>query len=91
MDLTRIEINLPQKQEDRLKAYVSIELDGCFLVTGIRIVQGDKRLHVQMPNRRAKSGEHVDIAFPICKEFRCKLEEEVLAKYALSCTQNRDD
>lgn len=82
MKITSVKISIPGPQNDhRLLAYVAIELDECFMVTGLRLIQGATRMLVQMPNRRDKSGEHRDIAFPVTLEFRSMMEEMIIKKY----------
>ena len=79
MEITEVRVSL--RNEERLKAYVTITFDDCFVVRHIRIVKTDKGLLVSMPSRKLPDGSHKDIAHPISQEFRKKLETKILAVY----------
>ncbi len=67
--------------EDKLKAFVSIVIDNCFMVNDIKIIQGKDRLFLSMPSRRKKTGEFKDVAHPLNEETRSLLEDRVLEEY----------
>lgn len=79
MEITEVRISL--RNEERLKAYVTVTFDNCFVVRHIRIVKTEKGLLVSMPSRKLPDGTHKDIAHPISQEFRRKLESKVLDLY----------
>jgi stage V sporulation protein G len=68
-------------EEDKLKAFVSIILDDCFVVSDIKIIQGNNGLFISMPSKKRKNGTFRDIAHPLNNETRRKLEETIIAKY----------
>lgn len=70
------------EDEGRLKAISTVCLDGKFLVTGVRIVDGEKGLVVFMPSRKTANDEYKDICFPIKPELHKQIKETVLAAYA---------
>ena len=80
MEITEIKI-FPAKEE-RLKAYVSITFDDCFVVKDLKVIDGKSGLFVAMPSKKLKDGSHKDIAHPIQNEFRLKLDQQVLDAYA---------
>ena len=47
-------------QEEKLKAFVSIVFDQCFMVNDIKIIQGKDGLFISMPSRKKKNGEFKD-------------------------------
>lgn len=67
--------------EEKLKAFVSVVFDNCFMVNDIKIIQGKDGLFLSMPSRRKKTGEFKDVAHPLNNEFRRLLEEVVLNEY----------
>jgi stage V sporulation protein G len=67
--------------EERLKAYATIVLDDCFLVRNLRLIQGKKGLFVAMPNRRTKEGSYRDVAHPITRDLRERIERAVIEAY----------
>lgn len=79
MDITQVKV-FPVN-EDKLKAFVSVVFDHCFMVNDIKIIQGKDGLFLSMPSRRKKSGEFKDVAHPLNNETRRLLEERVLTEY----------
>ncbi|MBZ0270002.1 septation regulator SpoVG [bacterium] len=79
MELTDIRISI--RDEEKLKAFVTITFDECFVVRGVKIIHGNRGLFVAMPSRRRPDGTFQDIAHPIQSEMRDRLEEEILAAY----------
>jgi len=67
--------------EDKLKAFVSIVLDECFMVNDIKVIDGRSGLFISMPSRRKKNGEFKDVAHPLNQDTRWLLEQAVLAEY----------
>jgi stage V sporulation protein G len=67
--------------EEKLKAFVSIILDDCFVVSDIKIIQGTNGLFVSMPSKRRKNGTFRDIAHPLNTETRRRIEERIIAEY----------
>mgnify|MGYP003352283611 CR=1 FL=1 len=79
MKITEIQI-LPV-DDAKLKAYVTIVLDGCFVVRDLKIIQGVSFLFVAMPSRRRKDGTFKDIAHPVNQQTREEMESQILAAY----------
>jgi stage V sporulation protein G len=67
--------------EGKVRAVVSIILDGDFAVHDLKVIEGVERLFVAMPNRRSEDGRFQDIVHPISTEARTHLESIVLEKY----------
>ncbi len=72
--------------EDKLRAYVTITLDGCFVVRDLKVIQGTTGLFVAMPAKKRKDGTYKDIAHPLNAEMREKMERVVLAEYQKAVT-----
>ena len=79
MDITEVRISL--RDDAKLKAFASITLDDCFVIRGLKIIQGQTGTFVAMPSRKRKDGEYQDIAHPINNSTRKWMEDIVLAKY----------
>ena len=79
MEITEVRLTL--RQEERLKAFVSITFDNAFVVRGLKVIDGNTGLFVAMPSRRRKDGEFRDIAHPINNATRQMIEDAVLAEY----------
>ena len=67
--------------EDRLKAYVTIILDNCFLIREIKVINGNSGFFVAMPSKKRKDGTYRDIAHPINQETRDVMEKTILDSY----------
>ena len=80
MNITDIKIRkiIP---EGRLRAVISITIDGELAVHDIKVVQGDERLFVAMPSRKDESGIFRDIVHPISPEARQQVESQILEAY----------
>lgn len=68
--------------EDKLRAYVTITLDACFVVRDLKVIQGTAGLFVAMPAKKRKDGTYKDIAHPLNGDMREALEKRVLEEYA---------
>jgi stage V sporulation protein G len=79
MDITDVKI-FPV-EEDKLRAYVTITLDHCFVVRDLKVISGAAGLFVAMPAKKRKDGTYKDIAHPLNAETRERFEKVVLAEY----------
>lgn len=79
MEIT--EVKVFPIQEEKLKAFVSIVFDHCFMVNDIKIIQGKDGLFISMPSRKKKNGEFKDVAHPLNNETRRMIEDRILAEY----------
>jgi stage V sporulation protein G len=79
MEITDVKV-IPVDDE-KLKAFVSIVFDHCFVVTDIKVIHGPKGLFVSMPSKKRKDGTFKDIAHPLNNQMRQYLEEKVLGVY----------
>jgi stage V sporulation protein G len=67
--------------EDKLRAYVTITLDNCFVVRDLKVIHGTAGLFVAMPAKKRKDGTYKDIAHPLNAETRDMMEKAVLEAY----------
>lgn len=79
MEIT--EVKVFPVQEEKLKAFVSVVFDHCFMVNDIKIIQGREGLFISMPSRKKKNGEFKDVAHPLNNETRRVIETRILAEY----------
>ena len=85
MEIT--EVRVFPVNEERLKAYVTITLDACFVVRDLKVINGNTGLFVAMPAKRRKDGTFKDIAHPLNSETRDRMEKQILAEYAREMAQ----
>ncbi|HZI94967.1 MAG TPA: septation regulator SpoVG [Patescibacteria group bacterium] len=76
--------------EEKLKAFVSIIFDDCFVVSDIKIINGNNGLFISMPSKKRKNGTFRDIAHPLNNETRRMIEEKILARYNETLSEPRD-
>ena len=75
------EVRVYPRDEEKLKAFVTVTFDDSFVVRNLKVIQGQNGLFVAMPSRKMADGSHKDIAHPIKNEVRRMIEEKVLAAY----------
>ena len=75
------EVKVFPVNEDRLKAYVSITIDDCFVVRDLKIINGVSGLFVAMPSKKRSDGSYKDVAHPLNKTTRMILEKTILEAY----------
>lgn len=80
MQITEIRIRKVEA-EGKLKAYVTLTFDNCFVVHNVKIIEGKTGLFIAMPSRKTSSGDYKDVAHPISPEFRNELQDRILAEY----------
>ena len=67
--------------EGKLKAYVTVTFDGCFVIHNVKIIEGKTGHFIAMPSRKTSTGEYKDVAHPITPEFRTELQDKILAEF----------
>jgi stage V sporulation protein G len=75
------EIRVTMRNEDKLKAFVTVTFDKCFAVRNMKIVEGDKGIMLCMPSRKLPDGTFKDVAHPINADFRSYLEKRIFVAY----------
>ncbi|OLN27596.1 SpoVG family protein [Desulfosporosinus metallidurans] len=77
------------RPEGSIRAYASVNLNDCFAIRNVKVMDSTKGLFVAMPSYRAGNGEYKDICFPVTKEFRELLNNAVIEAYNQALTQSR--
>ncbi|MCP4548858.1 MAG: septation regulator SpoVG [bacterium] len=80
MEITEVRISL--RNDDKLKAFASITFDDCFVVRGLKIIEGANGTFVAMPSRKRNDGTYQDVAHPVNNETRHRIEARILSEYA---------
>jgi len=79
IEITEVRVSL--RNDDKLKAFVSITLNDSFVVRGLKIIRGNSGLFVAMPSRKRPDGTYQDVAHPINNETRKFIEDRILDEY----------
>ena len=88
MKISITEIRISLREDDKLKAFVSITLENAFVIRGMKIIKGSQGLFVAMPSRRKPDGGYQDLVHPINRETREEMENLILAKYYEEAEKN---
>jgi len=75
------EVRVFPVDEEKLRAYVTITIDNCFVVRDLKVIKGNNGLFVAMPSKKRKDGTFRDTAHPLNNETREMIESKVLAEY----------
>lgn len=82
MKITDVRLRtVKNENEVKLKAYADVTFEGCFVIHGLKVIDGQKGMFVAMPSRKMPDGEYKDIAHPITPELRKEITDSVIAKY----------
>ncbi len=88
MDIT--EVRVFPVDDEKLKAFVSIILDDCFVISDIKIIHGPKGLFVSMPSKKRKDGTFRDIAHPLNSDTRRRMEGQILERYRSEVSDGKE-
>lgn len=79
MEIT--EIRVFPVEEEKLKAFVSVVFDNCFIISDIKIIEGTTGLFLSMPSKKGKNGKFRDIAHPLNSDTRDWMSRQIIDKY----------
>ncbi|HLV60881.1 MAG TPA: septation regulator SpoVG [Fredinandcohnia sp.] len=79
MEIT--EVRVIPVNEDKLRAYVTITLDDCFVIRDLKVIHGNSGLFIAMPSKKRRDGTYRDIAHPLNRETREWMEQLILSEY----------
>lgn len=82
-----VRINSLTPREGNVKAIASANLDDCFAVKNIRVVEGKNGLFVSMPSYKGQDDEYHDLCFPTTPELRKQLNNAVSEAYKQAIIQ----
>ena len=80
MQITELRIRKVEN-EGKIRAYVTVTFDNCFVVHNVKIIEGQNGLFIAMPSRKTANGEYKDVAHPISPEFRTDLQNKIIEEY----------
>lgn len=88
LDVRINSIVVPNSESDnKQRATASVNMNGCFAVRGVKVIEGPKGLFVAMPSYKNGSGEFKDFCHPVTKDFREQLNNAVLDAYKQAVSQ----
>jgi stage V sporulation protein G len=79
------------RPEGNIRAYASINLNDCFAIRNVKVMDGANGLFIAMPSYKSgQSGEYKDICFPVTKAFREQLNHAVIDAYHQTLAQGQN-
>lgn len=81
------EVRVTKGDWGKTKALANVTFDGCFVVTGIKVIEGNNGNFIGMPSRETKQKDdngrtiYKDICFPLSKDFREEITAAVLKEF----------
>ncbi|MBD3161288.1 MAG: septation regulator SpoVG [Candidatus Eisenbacteria bacterium] len=89
MNITEVRIHL--REDAKLRAFASMTIDDCFVIQGMKLIQGSRGLFVAMPNRRRPDGTFQDICHPLDQKTRDQIEEVIFEEYRRTLDPDSQD
>ncbi|MBI5561029.1 MAG: septation regulator SpoVG [Deltaproteobacteria bacterium] len=80
MNITEVKV-LAVDGDERLKAFVTMKLDGCFVIRDVKVIKGNTGYFVAMPAKKMKDGTYRDLVHPLDAPTRQMVEDTVLNEY----------
>ncbi len=90
MEITEVKVYPVRKPDDKLKAFVTMILDNCFVIRDMKVIYGNTGLFVAMPSRKKADGTYADIAHPLNTDMRKRMEDLVLEEYKKVMSEEGD-
>lgn len=81
MEITEVRISIVDDASKKLRAYANLTLDNCFVVRGVKVIEGSTGLFISMPSRKRPDNTYQDVAHPINNETRQMMEQAVIGAY----------
>ena len=81
-------------ENSKVKAIASVNIGGAFAVHGLKVIDSQKGLFVQMPqNSFQKNGktEYMDVFHPVTSDARGELNDKVLEAYDQKLAENESE
>lgn len=75
------DIQIVKREDHKVRAFVTLTIDGWLRVSGVKIIRGRKGLFMAMPSRRKPDGTRQSIVHPLDQASRIALEAAIMAAY----------
>ena len=81
MNISDVRVRLVKSENSKVKASVSITIDGCFVIHDIKVIEGNDGYFAAMPSRKNPDGEFKDIVHPLDTQTRTELNALILKAF----------
>jgi stage V sporulation protein G len=79
--VTHIAVRPHTNSDPRLRGFATIILNDAFIVKDIKIIHGSTGWFAAMPSRKRRDGRFYDVAHPLRRSVRQRIEEQILSAY----------
>lgn len=86
-----------EREGSNIRGLARIYFEDCFIVNNVNILQGKEKVFVSMPSYRTKQKDengrdiYQDICYPVTKDFRAKLYDEIEKAYEEAKEKKRQE
>jgi len=85
MEITEVYVKLVSGEGEKLRAFATVILNGCFVVRDIKVINGPGGLFVSMPSRKLtircpNCRAKIELTSFYCSQCGCKLPAQVLPR-----------
>ena len=93
MEITEVKVRtLKKNKNSSLLAFATVTLDDELVLTGIKIIDGEKGKFVAMPSQYSeKEDDYFQVFFPITAEFREELDDAVMSAFKKASKKKKND
>ena len=81
MNISDVRVRLVKSENSKVKASVSITIDGCFVIHDIKVIEGNDGYFAAMPSRKNPEGDFRDIVHPLDTPTRTELNAIILKAF----------
>lgn len=85
-----------EREGSNIKGLARIYFENSFIVNNVNILQGKEKIFVSMPSYKTKQVDekgkavYQDVCYPVTKEFREKLYNEIISEYEKAREKNHE-
>lgn len=85
-----------EREGSNIKGLARVYFDNSFIVNNVNILQGKDKIFVAMPAYKTKQTDeqgkpiYQDVCYPVTKEFRQKLYDEIMQTYEIEKTKQQE-
>ena len=81
MKVTDVKVRKLFDDNGPMKAIVSVTFDDQLALHDVKVIYAREKLFVVMPSRKNPDNSYRDIVHPITADFRCHVENAIIAAY----------
>jgi stage V sporulation protein G len=84
IQVTDVRVYPVKNGQTKVRAFAQLVLNGCFKVTGLRVIEGDNGLFIGYPSEKGRDGKYYEIIKPINRSSLDVIQDTILRQYEQS-------